>query len=242
MSEVLVKVPEVSNLIIKGIHWNSKVEEYVKKGQAICKLTCDIPESQDNLLALILNAPIYKTRNFLIKSQCTGKVKQIFSLQEAQSSGVVCTIEPCLHEIEYGGICVSCGFHSEEIHEDQPEKLSCGVTAKNLKFNHEIAINLENKNKEQLLKQKKLLLVLDLDHTLLHTCLGRVEEPGTEELNIDRVTFTTKLRPHLEFFLNNLRDLYQMCVYTMGTHKYAEAIIKILDPNREYFGGRVFSK
>ena len=35
MSEVLVKVPEVSNLIIKGIHWNSKVEEYVKKGQML---------------------------------------------------------------------------------------------------------------------------------------------------------------------------------------------------------------
>jgi RNA polymerase II subunit A-like phosphatase len=36
--------------------------------------------------------------------------------------------------------------------------------------------------------------------------------------------------------------LYEMHVYTMGTRSYADAIVKAVDPEGKYFGGRILSR
>lgn len=36
--------------------------------------------------------------------------------------------------------------------------------------------------------------------------------------------------------------LYEMHVYTMGTRSYADAIVKAVDPEGRYFGGRVLTR
>jgi TFIIF-interacting CTD phosphatase-like protein len=123
-----------------------------------------------------------------------------------------------------------------------PEKIPCGVSGRNLKFNSNIAISIEENKKNTLLKSKKLILVLDLDHTLIHTVQGLYKQPGVETFEIDGNYFSTKLRPNLQKFLENLESLYEMCVYTMGSHKYANQITHLVDPDLLYFGSRVISK
>jgi RNA polymerase II subunit A C-terminal domain phosphatase len=51
-----------------------------------------------------------------------------------------------------------------------------------------------------------------------------------------------KVRPGLVEFLEEVSKMYELHVYTMGTRAYANAVAKIVDPNRKYFGDRVLSR
>ncbi|CAA7015581.1 unnamed protein product [Microthlaspi erraticum] len=106
---------------------------------------------------------------------------------------------------------------------------------------------------------KKLHLVLDLDHTLLHTagvsCLSIEEKYLIEEArskaredlwsmegddSID--PYLLKLRPFLRKFLEEADKMFVMYVYTMGTREYAEALLEIIDPEGNYFRDRVITR
>ncbi|CAH8375891.1 unnamed protein product [Eruca vesicaria subsp. sativa] len=105
-------------------------------------------------------------------------------------------------------------------------------------------------------REKKLHLVLDLDHTLLHSIhvsqlsqkerylieetdsrvdLGRFEKGNPNEHLI-------KLRPFLEDFLQEANKLFCMYVYTMGTYRYAKSVLSFIDPDKIYFGDRVITR
>ena len=105
-----------------------------------------------------------------------------------------------------------------------------------------MAIAIEENKKKELLRSQKLILVLDLDHTLIHTVQGIQNHPNVDTFEIDGNVYSTKLRPHLDTFLTRLADIYEMCVYTMGSLKYAGQIVHIIDPEHKYFGDRVISK
>jgi RNA polymerase II subunit A C-terminal domain phosphatase len=51
-----------------------------------------------------------------------------------------------------------------------------------------------------------------------------------------------KVRPGLLEFLEEVSKMYELHVYTMGTRAYANAVAKIVDPHRKYFGDRVLSR
>ncbi|XP_010507832.1 PREDICTED: uncharacterized protein LOC104784500 [Camelina sativa] len=114
------------------------------------------------------------------------------------------------------------------------------------------------------LSMKKLHLVLDLDHTLIHSvrvrCLSEAEKYLIEEAGsttredlwkmkvrgdpIPAITieYLLKLRPFVGDFLKEANELFTMYVYTKGTRDYAEAILKLIDPNKLYFGHRVITR
>ncbi|WVR00306.1 hypothetical protein IAU59_007449 [Kwoniella sp. CBS 9459] len=54
--------------------------------------------------------------------------------------------------------------------------------------------------------------------------------------------YFTKPRPGLQKFLDEMSQLYEMHVYTMGTRTYADAICKVIDPDGRIFGGRILSR
>lgn len=105
---------------------------------------------------------------------------------------------------------------------------------------------------ETLRNQKKLCLVLDLDHTLLHTKQFH-KLPPKEQIpwknNNDFCTwkamgvkYLTKLRPFVRQFLQEASKLFEMYVYTNGNSDYARIMVGFLDPHGVYFGSRVISR
>ncbi|XP_010477263.1 PREDICTED: RNA polymerase II C-terminal domain phosphatase-like 4 [Camelina sativa] len=100
--------------------------------------------------------------------------------------------------------------------------------------------------------EKKLHLVLDLDHTLLHSVtvsrLSKAEEYllGESYSRNDLWTLGTemliKLRPFVHEFLKEANELFSMYVYTMGNRDYAQAVLKLIDPKKVYFGDRVITR
>lgn len=133
-----------------------------------------------------------------------------------------------------------------------------------LLVSHDEAQRAEEDTKKRLLNSKKLTLIVDLDQTVIHTTCERTvaewqadpENPNYEAVkdvqgfqladdNIAAVAsnwYYVKMRPGLKDFFDRLSKLYEMHVYTMATRAYAQAIMKIIDPERKYFGDRILSR
>ncbi|KAI9033232.1 HAD-like domain-containing protein [Hyaloraphidium curvatum] len=121
------------------------------------------------------------------------------------------------------------------------------------------AQKLDKSDVDRLLRARKLTLVLDLDQTVIHATVDPTvgewmtdpSNPNNESLK-DVYTFTlpndlntvyyVKPRPHLQHFLQQVRKMYELHIYTMGTRSYADAVAKALDPEGTLFGGRVLSR
>ena len=102
--------------------------------------------------------------------------------------------------------------------------------------------------------QRKIALVLDIDHTMLHAC-GSITEAkpfGYEHCNLKYLPLIDpygrishhwlRLRPNLLEFIEEANKTCLLYVYTHGTRSYAEGVASILDPTKKYFANRIFSK
>lgn len=130
---------------------------------------------------------------------------------------------------------------------------------------HNAKINGIDASYNSLLKNKKLCLVLDLDHTLLNSVkFTEVDEPIRIKLEhrsaleiqqfmpdhpehrqlfrLPRVNMWTKLRPGVRQFLEKAHQYFELWIHTNGTRSYALAMVDLLDPNRQYFGDRIISQ
>ena len=118
--------------------------------------------------------------------------------------------------------------------------------------------------KRQALERKKLLLVLDLDHTLLNsTRMTDLSEEDTAKLHemmqvqeekyqaegvppvlyhLGHMNMWTKFRPGVREFLARSQKNFDLHVFTMGDKKYATEMVRLLDPSGSLFHGRVASR
>jgi len=105
-------------------------------------------------------------------------------------------------------------------------------------------------------------LVVDLDQTIIHATVDpTVAEWQKDETNPNHNAvkdvrafqliddhpsrgcwYYIKLRPGLQEFLENISQLYELHIYTMGTRAYAVSIAAIVDPDRKIFGDRILSR
>lgn len=132
-----------------------------------------------------------------------------------------------------------------------------------LKVSQEEATKVEEEAKRRLLASKKLSLVVDLDQTIIHATVDPTvaewqkdtENPNHEAVKDVRAFqlvddgpgargcwYYIKLRPGLKDFLENVSEIYELHIYTMGTRAYAQHIANIIDPDRKIFGDRILSR
>ncbi|KAF2580250.1 hypothetical protein F2Q68_00003187 [Brassica cretica] len=159
----------------------------------------------------------------------------------------------CLHSVSLHGICIACNSIVDELdlYRRPFEYLSPG-----LQLTHDaVALTKRLETLSSSLGEKKRLhLVLDLDHTLLHAekvyrlteaekyLIGEAGTTRDDLWKLKSSDFLVKLRPHLRDFLREANKMFTMHVYTMGTRSYAEAILEVIDPDRFYFGKRVITR
>ena len=113
-------------------------------------------------------------------------------------------------------------------------------------------------NMQRLFQSRKLMLVLDIDHTLLHTtddpALSFID-PQLLPPSIHRFALQhplssllpphrhyLSLRPHLTHFLTSLAPLYDLHIYTMGSRPYAQHVLPLIDPSGQLVKGRVVTR
>jgi RNA polymerase II subunit A-like phosphatase len=225
----------------------------------------------DKLVAI--TSPNNNNQTFVLSS-CAGKIVKIL-VQEKENVDIgmpMIVIQKCQHHTVLSKLCVSCGekVESKEIKNESNSSSSqnssqnntaLSVNGRQLHLSAQEAKRVQESKVSVLRSMKKLALVLDLDHTLLHATTaannaaptasalvgGIIHLPIEESLG-PKGGFTivrhhiVKLRPYLMEFIKQANKLAQLTIYTAGTRKYAEAVARILDPDRKYFGDRIVSR
>ena len=110
---------------------------------------------------------------------------------------------------------------------------------------------LAKEDKQRLLKNRKLVLIVDLDQTLIHTTMSKSRAKIIPKDVISFQTgpktpastwYHTKMRPGTEDFLENISHLFELYIVTFGTRSYADTITQWLDPEEKYFSKRILSR
>ncbi|KAK6151454.1 hypothetical protein DH2020_014089 [Rehmannia glutinosa] len=159
----------------------------------------------------------------------------------------------CPHPGVYAGMCMRCG---QEM--DDEFGVAFGYIHKKLRLASDEISRLRDKDLKNLLRDRKLYLILDLDHTLLHSArlLDITVEEGylhnqTDALpdnlksslfRVEWMQMMTKLRPFVHSFLKEASNLFEMYIYTMGERPYALEMAKLLDPGDNYFSSRIIAQ
>ena len=104
---------------------------------------------------------------------------------------------------------------------------------------------------KNLLKGRKLVLICDLDETLV-SC----NQLGSYNVQYDSNVYEffhlpygnevdyycMKKRPHLNSFLSRMNEMFELHLMSTGDGEYVRKVIEIIDPEHEYFGDRIVSR
>jgi CTD small phosphatase-like protein 2 len=88
-----------------------------------------------------------------------------------------------------------------------------------------------------------ITLALDLDETLVHCSIQPIDSPEfTFHVNFNGVDYEVyvRIRPHLEYFLKQVAQWFEVVVFTASQKVYADSLLNIIDPRNEYISHRVF--
>lgn len=89
----------------------------------------------------------------------------------------------------------------------------------------------------------KICLALDLDETLVHCSVEPIDDYHINfevEFNQQRFMLYVRKRPHLEKFLQQVSQWFEVVVFTASQQVYADRLLDILDPDRRLIQHRVF--
>ena len=164
---------------------------------------------------------------YTIVSHLTGTIKNLPKNSHDTSE---IKITECKHDMSYAGYCTYCGEPTKQMEQKSYRGFNSCIS-----YSKARALQEEKKYVEKLLKNQKLILVLDIDHTLVHTCNGDCPDPAvvTEgEKMVDEMgyCYVVKVRPYLTKFLEIVKDLFEIYIYSYGSQRYANHIIKLIDP------------
>ncbi|KAF8765749.1 hypothetical protein HU200_008255 [Digitaria exilis] len=163
-------------------------------------------------------------------------------------------VEVCSHPGYFGGLCFRCGKPQDE---EDVSGVAFGYIHKGLRLGTSEIDRLRGADLKNLLRERKLVLILDLDHTLINSTklqdissaendLGirtaaSKDDPDKSIFTLDSMQMLTKLRPFVRRFLKEASNMFEMYIYTMGDKAYAIEIAKLLDPSNVYFPSKVIS-
>ncbi|GMT00092.1 hypothetical protein PENTCL1PPCAC_22266, partial [Pristionchus entomophagus] len=166
----------------------------------------------------------------------------------------LCTLAVCMHQIVMKDMCAACGENLRE-RDGRPGERKAATTA-TIPMNHslpellvsdEIARKDGENHKSYCLGAKKLVLLVDLDQTVIHTTnrpptFDPKQHPDITFFSLYGGHHWTKLRPYTRTFFENLSSLYEMHIITFGQRQYAHKIAEIIDPTKTLFQDRILSR
>ncbi|XP_060760967.1 RNA polymerase II subunit A C-terminal domain phosphatase [Neoarius graeffei] len=192
-----------------------------------------------------------------VKSDRAGVVRELCSqLGEVISPGdVIARIEECSHPIVMKGLCAECGQDLTQLQNrngKQQNPISTAMVSMvhsvpELMVSSEQAEQLGREDQKRLHRNRKLVLMVDLDQTLIHTTEQHCQRMSTKgifhfQLGRGEPMLHTRLRPYCKEFLEKISKMYELHVFTFGSRLYAHTIADFLDPEKKLFSHRILSR
>ncbi|XP_018496382.2 RNA polymerase II subunit A C-terminal domain phosphatase [Galendromus occidentalis] len=156
----------------------------------------------------------------------------------------------CSHSVRDKDVCADCGAHLEESASGfGPDAASVSMIhhMPHLRVSEELSRSIGRDDELRLLTQKKLVLLVDLDQTLIHTTSEPVYDKikGVHHFRLpssNNAWYHTRIRPGTEDFLRKISQLFELHIVTFGARPYANHIASLLDPGKKYFQYRILSR
>ncbi|CAI5438452.1 unnamed protein product [Caenorhabditis angaria] len=171
-----------------------------------------------------------------------------------ENGQTIAVVQDCQHAIVIKDMCATCGKDLREKGGragQRKEQTTANVSmihhVPELIVSDSLAKELGSADETNLISTRKLVLLVDLDQTIIHTSnlpftIDPEKHENVTKYNIGNGAYTTKLRPHTMEFLNKMATIYEMHIVTYGQRQYAHRIAQILDPDARLFGQRILSR
>ncbi|XP_014209442.1 RNA polymerase II subunit A C-terminal domain phosphatase [Copidosoma floridanum] len=207
------------------------------------------------ILLLYQDVATGKIEKKLRATQLGRVVKHLVKENETVHTGQpVALVEGCKHPTVIKDLCAECGVDLREELKANPNKSLVSQanvpmihSVPELKVTAELAEKIGRQDKERLLKHKQLVLLVDLDQTIVHTTNDNV--PANLEdvyhfqlYGVNSPWYHTRLRPHTRHFLSEISKLYELHICTFGARQYAHMIASLLDSDGKLFSHRILSR
>lgn len=144
----------------------------------------------------------------------------------------IAQMEPCEHKLIYNSMCTEC--------------YETNLSTKSFLIFDQISglmTDTEHIDKkiENIKANKKLIMILDLDNTVIHAQrltdpqkLDLYEKAGCRVLGLRYNDFyILKMRPFLIEFIKESLNYFEIFVYTFGTREYALSVLNSVDPDEK---------
>ncbi|XP_067944123.1 RNA polymerase II subunit A C-terminal domain phosphatase-like [Watersipora subatra] len=164
----------------------------------------------------------------------------------------------CNHNIVIKDLCAECG---KDLREERKEVVRTDAEVESNAHSNKARVSMVHSIPElvvtdkhaveigktdiiRLRRSKKLVLLVDLDQTLIHTTTDNIPNKlkGVHHFRMGRVWYHTMFRPGTERFLLAISKLYELHIVTFGVREYAHTVVKIMDKEGKYFSHRILSR
>ncbi|EDW92560.1 RNA polymerase II subunit A C-terminal domain phosphatase [Drosophila yakuba] len=185
------------------------------------------------------------------KSQRAGVVKKRLRKEgELLTKGdAILELSECIHTTVIKDMCADCGADLRQNENGQTSEASVPMvhTMPDLKVTQKLAQKLGHDDTRRLLADRKLVLLVDLDQTVIHTTNDTVPDniKGIYHFQLygpHSPWYHTRLRPGTAEFLERMSQLYELHICTFGARNYAHMIAQLLDPEGKFFSHRILSR
>ncbi|XP_042318823.1 RNA polymerase II subunit A C-terminal domain phosphatase isoform X2 [Sceloporus undulatus] len=192
-----------------------------------------------------------------VKAERPGVVRELCAQlgRVIPPGGVLLRLEACSHPVVMKGLCAECGqdltqLRSKNGKQNMPVStatVSMVHSVPELMVSSEQAEQLGREDQERLRRNRKLVLMVDLDQTLIHTTEHHCQQMSNRgifhyQLGRGEPMLHTRLRPHCKEFLEKIAKLYELHVFTFGSRLYAHTIAAFLDSEKKLFSHRILSR
>ncbi|XP_018333105.1 RNA polymerase II subunit A C-terminal domain phosphatase [Agrilus planipennis] len=156
-------------------------------------------------------------------------------------------LKPCIHPTVMKDMCAECGADLRKEELDSTASVPMIHSVPDLKVSKELAHKIGKADEERLLHDRKLVLLVDLDQTLIHTT-NDIIPPNIKDVYHFQLYgphspwYHTRLRPGTQRFLTNIFPYFELHICTFGARNYAHKITQLLDPDGRFFSNRVLSR
>ncbi|RZF41409.1 hypothetical protein LSTR_LSTR000123 [Laodelphax striatellus] len=154
----------------------------------------------------------------------------------------------CSHPTVMNDLCAECGTDlRKEEQSAQCASVPMVHCIPDLKISEEQAQIIGKADEERLLKDRKLVLLVDLDQTLIHTTNDNIPNNLKDVYHFQLYGpkspwYHTRFRPRTNQFLLAMSKFYELHICTFGARNYAHMIARFLDPDGKFFSHRILSR
>ncbi|KYN33258.1 RNA polymerase II subunit A C-terminal domain phosphatase [Trachymyrmex septentrionalis] len=186
-----------------------------------------------------------------------GRVKQFLAKEGdvVQPGQVIVLLEGCTHPTVMIDLCAECGADLR-VQETSKNGNTVGVSQASVPMVHsipelkvcpELAEKIGKEDEQRLLTDRKLVLLVDLDQTIVHTTNDNIP-PNLKDVfhfqlyGLNSPWYHTRLRPNTRHFLSEMSRLYELHICTFGARIYAHTVASLLDKDGILFSHRILSR